>query len=59
MTSQKVFSAFEEIMASDIQMGDKAPVMVRRVTELNAKQKKILKDLGIHGIKKPDHEKYA
>ena len=58
MTAQKVFSEFEGIMVSDIQMGDKVPVMVRRVTELNTKQKKILKDLGIRGIEKLNHEKY-
>ena len=56
MTAQKVFSEFEGIMASDIQMGDKVPVMVRRVTELNTKQKKIFKDLDIMGIKKLNHE---
>ena len=56
MTAQKVFSEFEGIRVSDIQMGDKTQVRVRRVTEPNTKQKKILKDLGVRGIKILTHE---
>jgi len=56
MTAQKVFSEFKGIIVSDIQMGDKKPVRIKRVTELNTNQKKILDDLGICGIKKLNSE---
>ncbi|OIQ05460.1 MAG: hypothetical protein COS36_01175 [Candidatus Altarchaeum sp. CG03_land_8_20_14_0_80_32_618] len=52
MTAQNVFSEFKEIRVSDIQMGDKKPVRIKRVTEPNTNQKKILDDLGICGVKK-------
>jgi len=56
MTAQKVFSEFEGIMVSDILLGDKAPMIVTRVTDLNNKQKKILKSLGVRGITKLNQE---
>lgn len=59
MTAQKVFSEFEKIMVSDILLGDKAPVLVTRVTDLNDKQKKILAGLGVSSITKLNQEKYV
>ena len=46
-------------MVSDTLLGDKAPVLVTRVTDLNNKQKRILKSLGVRGITKLNQENYV
>ena len=50
MTAHRVFSLFRGIELVDTMPGDNVPILVRRVTERNDAQKRILKCLGMSDI---------
>lgn len=58
MTAQRVFSLFRGMEVVDTMLGDDVPILVRRVTERNDVQKRILKCLGMSGIDRLNQSRY-